>query len=272
MRIINYKDYHKNTKGISNFKLNGVCEKCSKEYTISSVKSFRRRIYDDIFLCHECYMEHACYKNPSWIEKNSASQKIAQNKPEQKRKNAIAVSKSKRWTKEKRKLESKRMKERWANASEEQKNAMLSGLRWTEDSGERFNEIISKSAKGFCGYYNGMFYNSLLELSFLIECEERNIKVRRYDLEPIQYKEDGKDRKYHPDFIIFDKVVVEIKGHIFKGIQGEKKFELKNKAALSFCSCNNLKYRVFFRSEFLKKNLRKAKTIHIYENKEKEDI
>jgi hypothetical protein len=217
-------------------------------------------------------MDHACYKNPLWIEKNSAAQKIAQNNPEQKRKNALGVSRSKRWTKEKRELESKKMKERWANASEKEKDAMLSGFSWTQKGGEKFDKIISKSAKNCCGHYNGVFYNSLLELSFLIECEDRNIVVKRYDLEPISYKEDGKDRKYHPDFIIFDKIIVEIKGHIFKGIQGEKKFRLKNKAASSFCSCNNLKYRVFFRSEFLKKNLRRAKTIHIYENKEKEDF
>jgi hypothetical protein len=251
-------------KGISNYKLTGRCEDCQKFFAFKEVKNFRRRDWNKKELCQKCYLKHRCYLNEDWIKKNSEAQLIAQNKPEQKLKNSIAVSKSKRWTDEKRLAESEKMKEKWRTASESDKQKMLSNLDWTNKNNDRFNLLISKSSKNQkTGYYNNIFYNSILELSFLIECDKRLIPVKRYDLPPIDYKDfNNKNRKYFPDFIIYGKIIVEIKGHIFKGEDGQKTFILKNQAAKKFCSCHNLKFRVFFRSDFLKRNERVSKTIH----------
>ena len=105
-----FEDYIRSPykKGISNYKLTGRCEDCKNLFTFNKVKYFRRRDWNEKELCQKCYLKHRCYLNEDWIKKNSEAQLIAQNKPEQKLKNSIGVSKSKRWTDEKRLVESEK--------------------------------------------------------------------------------------------------------------------------------------------------------------------
>jgi hypothetical protein len=263
-RIISFEEYKQNPfkKGISNWSFKGSCEDCNKEFVTGYIKVYRKRSIDnDKSLCVECYLQRRCYSNKEWLDKNSESQKIAQNKPEQKLKNAIGVSKS--WTKERRNKESERMKEVWQNASQSLKDAMLKPTQWTSVNNEKFQEILRKSSKGKSGYYKGIFYQSFLELNFLIVCKERGIPVKRYDLNPIPYKDTkGKSRLYHPDFIIFDKIVVEIKGFIFDKKHGIENVNLKKKAAEISCKKKDMRYRLFFGSSFQRKTLKLLKKIH----------
>lgn len=260
--IIKFQDYKNNPfkKGIANFCLLVCCQKCGLEKNYI-VKQYRRRDWNKEELCGNCYLDKRCYRNPDWIQKNSQAQLIAQNKPEQKKKNAIGVSKS--WDKERKRKASKLMQCRWGKASKAEKKKMLQNLEWTQKSDKKFNQIMAKSHKSKSGVYHGLFYNSLLELAFILVCEARKINIKRYDLEPIPYQdEQGKIRYYHPDFIIHDKVVAEIKGHVFNKDGGEFRLDLKNKAASIFLKERGLKFKLFFRSKFIKSKLKIAKLIH----------
>lgn len=61
------------------------------------------------------------------------------------------------------------------------------------------------------GVFNNIVWQGSWELQFLIECYNRNILVKRYDLDPIEYWIDKKKRHYFPDYIINNSIIVEIK-------------------------------------------------------------
>jgi hypothetical protein len=260
---ITFKDYllNPNRAGIANWKINGLCTNCQNSFSMTQVKSLRKRSFNLLELCNRCYLNYRCYSNPEWLLKNKKAQLISQNKPEQKLKNAIGVSAS--WTKERRKKFSDLLTNRWKNCSEEERERMLKPLRWTDTKDSYYETAFKKSVKGISGEYNGISYQSLLELSFLLTCEERGVTVARYESEGIEYlDEKNKKRLYYPDFIIYGKVIIEIKGHIFGGQSGEKIIYLKTEAAKKFCQSRGLKYRIFHRSHFLRNKLHLAKNIH----------
>lgn len=255
-----WKDFIKDPyqKGIANKPLEINCT-CGVTFTFKQVKGFKKR---DLWeaLCPDCYMRKRCYNNEEWIKKNREAQLVSQNKPEQKIKNAEGVSRS--WTKKKRAKESSKMKNRWKNASEEEKERMLNPLSWTSVHNDRFEEIISKS-RACGGFYKGLKYDSLLELSFLLSCEERGLKVERYNLPAIKYKDEtGKGRSYHPDFILNNRFVIEIKGHIWDKQGGKKRIDKKEEYARFFAKNYGMGFRMFHNSKFLKQKESLAKTIH----------
>ena len=70
------------------------------------------------------------------------------------------------------------------------------------------------SGNGWSGYYKGIYFRSLLELSYLKYLMDNNIKFengekRKYKM---QYEIDGKAKNYFPDFYLIDKQeIIEIK-------------------------------------------------------------
>ena len=216
--------------------------------------------------CQKCWLRINTVEDPNWIEKNRKAQLIIQNKPEQKIKNAEAVSKS--WTKERRKKASDTLKEKWKDPKYAKK--ILKGLSWTQKNDDHFREIMLKSAGvgGYKGVYEGLEYDSCLELSYILWCKEKNIPIKRYDLDPIDYKdENGKSRKYFPDFVIYKDVIIEIKG---KGLYYKKNF-IRNQYKISAAKKLNKKYEVILEGdESVKKFYRLARRIH-NENQRKKD-
>lgn len=101
------------------------------------------------------------------------------------------------------------------------------------------------SGNGWSGWYNGWFFRSLRELTYMIEVIERfNIKWETAETNKwrIQYEDyEGKVRNYFPDFIIEDKYIVEIKP---KKLWYSDKVIRKQKAAEIFCSENDLIYKI----------------------------
>lgn len=84
-------------------------------------------------------------------------------------------------------------------------------------SGEK-NHMYGKaspqgSGNGISGWFNGMFFRSLLELNFLVTCHKLNYNVRSAECKEFQVKYPGIDfeRNYYPDFILNDKYIVECK-------------------------------------------------------------
>ena len=101
------------------------------------------------------------------------------------------------------------------------------------------------SGNGWCGWYKNIHFRSLLELSFIIYYIERfNFKfetaeTKKYKIDYIDYK--NTNRTYHPDYILNDKYLIEIKPkHLMKC----KDIILKKEAAIKYCNENNLIYKL----------------------------
>lgn len=143
---------------------------------------------------------------------------------------------------------------------------MFSGKTYDDIFGKEKSEILKKklsikssgknnpmygkpspmgSGNGWCGWYNGWHFRSLLELSFMINVIERfnfkwkSAECKKYRIKYVDYN--GKERNYFPDFILNDKYLVEIKPKsLFNTIINKN----KKIAAENFCINNNLKYKL----------------------------
>lgn len=103
----------------------------------------------------------------------------------------------------------------------------------------------SGSGNGWKGWYKGIFFRSLHELSFLINYIER-FKIDFESGEKakwaIEYKKPtGGIGTYFPDYIINGKYMVEIKP---KRLINTPLIKAKSKAAIIFCKKHNLKYKI----------------------------
>ena len=69
------------------------------------------------------------------------------------------------------------------------------------------------SGNGWSGWFNGYFFRSLLELSFMILFEKEGIKFKTGEKfkDKIPYNDNGKIKNYFPDFILEDGRIIEIK-------------------------------------------------------------
>ena len=253
-----------NTKGISNYRFKGYCQKCHTHYEYSSVKKFvalRKNLeYDKWMLCQSCFHHSRTGENIEWIEKNRLAQLIAQNKPSQKQKNAIGVSKA--WTPERKKIASENLKYRWIN-DEAFKNKALYNLQC-----DRKRAFINGIATGgLRGIYNQIFYDSALELSFILWCEYQKIDIIRYNKEPIVYTDENDiSRKYFPDFIINETTIIEIKG---KGLWYRRNFERNTLKMIAAEKQLGTKYCIYYDwDEQTKLFYKKARKTH-HENKKK---
>jgi hypothetical protein len=103
-----------------------------------------------------------------------------------------------------------------------------------------------RSGNGWKGWYNGIFFRSILELSFLVNYVYRfKMKMEsgekaKYAIQYRDYK--GVDRTYFPDYIINGKYMVEVKP---KKLIKTSLIKAKTKAAIEFCKEHNLKYKIF---------------------------
>ena len=66
------------------------------------------------------------------------------------------------------------------------------------------------SRKGNAGYYKGIYCDSTYELIFLIYCLDHNILIKR-NKKYFLYNYNNKVHKYYPDFIINNRMLIEIK-------------------------------------------------------------
>ena len=113
------------------------------------------------------------------------------------------------------------------------------------------NPMYGKSAprgsgNGISGWYKGWYFRSLRELSYMINViEKEGHEWRSLDNTSdfrIKYLDkDGHERSYCPDFLIDDKIVVEIKPEKLQGIECNSR---KKDAALIFCLARNYEYKI----------------------------
>jgi len=99
------------------------------------------------------------------------------------------------------------------------------------------------SGNGWSGWYNGWYFRSLRELSYMItEIEDKNLKwengeLKKYKISYIDW--DGKNRNYFPDFVVENKYMIECKPN---NLINSKSVICKKEAAEKFCNTNNLEY------------------------------
>jgi hypothetical protein len=117
------------------------------------------------------------------------------------------------------------------------------------NSGEK-NNMYGKpspngSGNGWSGWYNGWFFRSLRELTYMVEVIERfnldweSAETNKWKIQYEDYK--GQIRNYFPDFIIGGKYIVEIKP---KRLWNSDSVIRKREAAELLCEENGLKYKI----------------------------
>ena len=120
------------------------------------------------------------------------------------------------------------------------------------------------SGNGWKGYYKGVYFRSLLELSFLVNYISRfnmpfeSAERAKWAIEYV--KTIGDIGTYFADYIINGKYMVEIKP---KKLIDTPLVKAKSSAAIKFCDKNNLKYKIF---EPVKLN--KQTVLNLYNNKD----
>lgn len=106
------------------------------------------------------------------------------------------------------------------------------------------------AGNGWKGWYKGIFFRSLLELSFIVNFLERykfkyeNAEKLKYTIKYQDYT--GAERTYRADFVIDNRAIVEIKPY---RLMGTPLVEAKRKAAAEWCKNNNYTYFLFSSSE-----------------------
>lgn len=101
------------------------------------------------------------------------------------------------------------------------------------------------SGNGWSGWYKGWFFRSLKELSYMINVIEKNhykwesAETGKFRIKYIDYN--GRERTYNPDFLINDKILIEVKPIRLMGTPSNV---IKKEAAIKFCKENNFEYRM----------------------------
>lgn len=129
---------------------------------------------------------------------------------------------------------------------------------------EKKDRKKKKKQKHYSGIYNGVEYFSCLELAVILHCEEFGLKIENCPVGPIEYFDTKKlkNRKYYPDFLIDDFLVIEVKwlGFIFE----KKKEEILSKKQSLENFCLKFGYGCLFVTNNLvkRKFIDRAKRIH----------
>ena len=107
---------------------------------------------------------------------------------------------------------------------------------------------------GYCGRYNGVYFRSLNELSFMIYLDNKNISWKSAENKNycvIYYDSTKKkDRRYYPDFIVENRLIVEIKP---KDFWKSNEVRCKAEAAKTHFEKYNLLYKIIDFSQNLDK-------------------
>lgn len=100
------------------------------------------------------------------------------------------------------------------------------------------------AGNGWSGWYKGWYFRSLKELTYMIDVIEANgftwkgVETKDFN---ISYEIDGKQHVYHGDFLVNDRIFVEIKP---KRLMNTKINVAKKEAALKFCKEHGYEYHM----------------------------
>lgn len=100
------------------------------------------------------------------------------------------------------------------------------------------------SGNGYKGWYKGIFFRSLKELTYFVkEIENKNLKWESGEKKKyiVKYMFNNQERTYRADFIIENKYMIEIKP---LKLHESQSVQAKAQAAIKFCQENNLEYKL----------------------------
>jgi hypothetical protein len=123
-------------------------------------------------------------------------------------------------------------------------------IKQSKNSSGKNNPMFGKpspvgSGNGWSGWYNGWFFRSIKELSYMINVIEKNniewvsAESNIYQMNYVDFK--GGNRTYTADFILNNKYLIEIKP---KKLWYSDSVIRKKISAINFCNENNLIYKL----------------------------
>ena len=230
------------------------CSRCQLPYYEVKCDLLAR---GNITICGSCLRKQKC-NTPERLASNSRAQKIAQNRPDVKLKMSVSVKAA--W---KRDYDSRceSIKRSYRENPNHRENVSKASLRnWRNDE---YAAKMEKLTRSKCGNYQGVFYQSLCELAFLLWCEE-NGKIARRFVGSIPYEFEGKIRSHRPDYVVDESVIVEVK-HSMKHEEDMgriKLVEVKYNSLKEHCKENNLFARLVEVQKDLPSQYRQARKVH----------
>lgn len=236
-----YAEYQANPELQSPYNKNNLRIDCScgKVY-IAILFGFHKRKYKDP-VCDDCYRKTYTYDD-EWKASNSKAQKIAQNRPE---------TLAKQVNSQKLRYQKPGLLDRYREIGKE---------LWEDP--EYRKKVIANSSISKAGTYHELSYQSSIELAFICWCEKAGKRIVNYADAGIPYMWNGKEHHYYPDFLVDDRVIVEIKGH--GGIyqrdydQNQAKFAVLRK----WCIERDLGVRVVFDTDLGNRAIKEARILH----------
>jgi hypothetical protein len=231
------------------------CIHCPTVYVGMAKKLFSRR--HKVQACPQCYVDRYLY-DAAWCAKNSASQLVAQNRPEvleKHRENSRAL-----WVGEHGKVMRDAQLKVVSDPAYQANMARIMRDKWASDVGYR-DRVSGKGIYKHTGVHEGVtVYHSKLELAFLLWCADNGKQVARCELHiPYVDPEDGREHDYYPDFVV-EGAIVEVKGQ--RRIDAAPTtYRAKIEALAQFCVVNGLSYRVVLDRD-LKAYAKRASAYH----------
>ena len=109
-----------------------------------------------------------------------------------------------------------------------------------------YGKVPSNGAgAGISGWYKNWYFRSLRELSFMINVIEKeghewkNAESHEFTIKYLDVN--GVERTYHPDFVLDDKIIIEIKP---EKLQLNENNQRKQDGAILWCATNDFEYRM----------------------------
>lgn len=133
---------------------------------------------------------------------------------------------------------------------EANKKANIRNKKRSIDASGKNNPMYGKpspkgAGNGWSGWYKKWYFRSLRELSYMISVIEKkghkweSAENKKFYIKYTNY--DGHERTYRPDFLLNDKILIEVKP---KKLMETPNNIRKKEAAVNFCKKNNLEYRM----------------------------
>lgn len=231
------------------------CIHCPTVYVGMAKKLFSRR--HKVQVCPQCYVDRYLYDD-EWRAQNSASQLVAQNRPEtieRHRENSRLL-----WVGEHGKVMRDAQQRTVSDPTYQANMARIMRDKWASDPDYR-DRVSGKGVYKHTGVYEGTtVYHSKLELAFLLWCADNGKHVVRCDFSvPYTDPVDGKEHDYYPDFVV-DGAIVEVKGQRWIDASPPT-WRAKLEALAKHCDANQRSYRVVLDVD-LKTYVRRANAYH----------
>lgn len=239
-----------------------ICENCGKEFKRPYYVAIKQPKY-----CNFCsaslritkYNKSCAGKNfderfgeeKSKIIRNKMSKKLSLRRTEGDLVNQTWTiynqkQKGKTWEERFGKEKAKKIKQKLSDAFSGSKNNMFG------------KPSPNGSGNGWSGWYKGLYFRSMLELSFLVKNFNESLKsAENISIEYIDYA--GSERTYHPDFIDC-KFLIEIKP---KNLINSKNNKLKFSAAKEYCKKNNLIFKIYTEDNINKLSNEEIKNLYM---------